>query len=71
MEHDLVAAAMRFPGSLRGTGMIGENGEGQGIVKRKDGIDSGGITGDVVENDGQTRAWSGGLGRVRSWAGFG
>ena len=52
MEHDLVTATMGFLGNLRGTRMIGEDGEGQGIVQGENGIDGSGITRDIVENDG-------------------
>ena len=71
MEHDLVAATMRFAGNLRGTRMIGEDGKSQRIVQGENGINGGGITGDIVENDSQTRARSGGRGGARGRAGFG
>ena len=52
MKHDLIAAATGLLGNLRGVGMIGEDGEGQGIAKREYGIHGGGVRGDVVEDDG-------------------
>ena len=71
MEHDLVAAAMRFPGNLRGTKMIGKDGKSQRIVQGENGIDGGGITGNIVKNDGQARTCSDGMGRARRRAGSG
>jgi len=38
MEHDLVAAAVRFLGDLRGVRMIREYGESQRIVESINGI---------------------------------
>lgn len=71
MEHDLIAAAMRFLGNLRGERMIGEDGEGQGIVQRKNGIGGRRIAGDVVENDGKARARIDSTRRMRPGAGLG
>jgi hypothetical protein len=71
MEHDLVTAAMGLPGNLSGKGMIGEDGKSQRKVQSKDAVNGGGITGDIVENDGETRAGSRNTGGVRRYARFG
>jgi hypothetical protein len=71
MEHDLVAAAVGIAGDFGGMGMIGKDGEGQGIPQGEDGVDSGRIRGDIIENDGEARAGRDGVRRVRGSVGFG
>jgi len=71
MEHDLVAAPVGFLGNLRGTWMIGEDGEGQGIVQREDRVGGGGIACDIIENNSEARARSRGVSGMRSRMGFG
>ena len=71
MEHDLVAAAMSLLGNLRGAGMIGKNGEGQGIMQSENGVNSSGVGGDIVKNDNEARSRNSGARRMRGRTGFG
>ena len=64
MKHDLISAATGLLGNLRGVGMIREDGEGQGIAKRENSIDGGGVGGDVVKDDCQARTGDGRRGRT-------
>ena len=56
MEHDFVAATMRFFGDVNGVRIVGKNGDGERIGKSKDGFGGGVILAEVVENDREARA---------------
>ncbi len=55
MQHDFVAAAMRFFGDLDGMRMIRQDGDGQRIRQSEDRVGSSAIVAEIVKNDGQPR----------------
>jgi hypothetical protein len=71
MEHDLVATALGVASDFGGTWMIGKDGERQGITQREDGVYSGGIRRNIVQNDSEARAGRGGVRKVTGNGGFG
>jgi hypothetical protein len=54
MEHNLKTAAMRLFGNFRRVRMVRKNGKSQRIVQGENRV-NGGVTCDVVQNDGETR----------------
>lgn len=56
VEHDFVAATVRFFGDVNGVRIVGEDGDGERVGKSEDGFGSGIILAEVVENDREARS---------------
>ena len=53
MEHDLITAAMSFLGDFDGVFVIGEHGDGERVGEGKNGLGSGAVGAEIVEDDGE------------------